>query len=1196
MKHFLPVLFFALQLSTALAQPVVPTGFTASLVLENRDPVSFVFDHQGRMFLIEKNGTVLILKGDKIIADSIAVLNVENFSEEGLLGIALDPDFEANHHVYLYYTVAGKNHNRVSRFHFHEDPYSLEDEEILLELDALFGTNHSGGCLKFGPDGKLYIATGNGGLNEVPQSLSSLLGKILRINTDGSIPSDNPFFTTASGKYRAIYAYGFRNPFTFAFSDTGKMYVNDVGEASWEEISDVESGQNYGYPLAEGKISPSVTPPNDYHDPIFSYNHSRGCAVVGAAFYPSSPSLFPAQFAGKYFFGEHCTGEVFVLDPITHQATTFLSNFKTPVGLGISPDGSLYVATFKNAGGKLWKISYSLDGSPRVIIQPKSQIASVGDTVGISTVAVGDGSLSYQWNKDGEVLAGATNDSLVIKSVAIADAGKYSCLIFNDRDSVLTNEITLTVTNRKRPAITWDLSAVRSPYHAGDTINVRASALDEEEGKIPVNRMKFKVEFHHNVHSHPVTDANGQDSISFIVPRIGETSVNVWYRILVTATNNIGLTTTEYRDIYPHVSLVKVESSTPGLVFYLDGKPFQTPFEAAGVAGSSRNISVEGSQTMNDSIYYFKNWGSNEQVSIDFNIADQDTLFQVNFDKGFLGDGTGLLGSYFKGDKVYTNPTYTKIDKTVDLDWGSFGGPEGIGAEHFSIMWTGYMRVPEDATYTFYGLIDDGIQLIIDQEILINDLGYGHSPLELTAQKFLVANKIYPIQVKYWENYGVAKIRLFWSSSTIVKSIVPEKVLFPSYIKPTIDFIDTAPKNFSIGELKYQANAVGAGGTVVDASGFDWKFSLVEGDSINAFNEISETRNPAISVPNEWGTKTQSSIQTRLLVQDRNGFIDSVTAITPPRVSSLRVNAEINPFHVVMQGTELALPIDTTFVAGFTFPLTISDESYVRLINDHLLLPPDSWKNVQSITVNKDTSILFSYADVLFLDDGEGLTADYFSGSKSFTDSPDSTVVDPNVNFKWASDEIPPQGLKVLWRGWIKAPMDGKYHFKTITNGKVKIIAGEDIYISENNTESLSSELNLRRGEFLHVKIYYESTGKPESINLRWYSDVLREHTIPKNQLFSDSFVLAADEDLESKFTPYPNPFNDVLYVGVKYGALDQVKLAMTSASGAIVQVGLLNSATDHVLAINTADMAQGLYILKVSLKGRSQYFKVVKR
>src|SRR5262249_52730106 len=154
--------------------------------------------------------------------------------ERGLLGITLDPDFDNNHYVYVYYSASSPTgHNRVSRLTADGDKMLPGSEHVLLDLPSI-GTAiwHMGGAIHFGTDGKLYVSAGDQQNTANPQSLDNPFGKILRINADGSIPTDNPFYNSTTGVNRAIWAYGLRNPYTTAFQPgTGRFFIDDVGQS-----------------------------------------------------------------------------------------------------------------------------------------------------------------------------------------------------------------------------------------------------------------------------------------------------------------------------------------------------------------------------------------------------------------------------------------------------------------------------------------------------------------------------------------------------------------------------------------------------------------------------------------------------------------------------------------------------------------------------------------------------------------------------------------------------------------------------------------------------------------------------------------------------------------------------------------------------------------------------------------------------
>ncbi|HXI23797.1 MAG TPA: PQQ-dependent sugar dehydrogenase, partial [Pyrinomonadaceae bacterium] len=307
----------------------LPTGFSETTVTNGlTNPTAFEIAPDGRLFVCQQGGQLRVIKNGTLLATPFVSLTVDSAGERGLLGIAFDPNFATNNFLYVYYTVPGSpSHNRVSRFTANGDLAATGSEVHILELDNLSGaSNHNGGAIHFGPDGKLYVAVGENANAANAQTLANLLGKILRINADGTPPSDNPFFNT-SGARKEIWALGLRNPFTFAFQPgTGRMFINDVGEVTWEEINDGVAGSNYGWNMCEGFCSP---PNPNFRDPLFEYGHgstsTTGCAIVGGGFYNPTTVMFPASFVGKYFFADLCSGWMRLFDPSNNTASDFAS-------------------------------------------------------------------------------------------------------------------------------------------------------------------------------------------------------------------------------------------------------------------------------------------------------------------------------------------------------------------------------------------------------------------------------------------------------------------------------------------------------------------------------------------------------------------------------------------------------------------------------------------------------------------------------------------------------------------------------------------------------------------------------------------------------------------------------------------------------------------------------------------------------
>ncbi len=396
-------LCFALWTTSAtIYAATVPTGFTDSLVAAGlSNPTAMALAPDGRIFVCQQTGALRVIKNGVLLSTPFLTVPVDSSGERGLLGIAFDPNFVSNQLIYVYYTATTPTiHNRISRFTASGDVALAGSETIIMELNNLStATNHNGGALHFGPDGFLYVAVGDNANGANAQSLGTRLGKMLRITSTGGIPTDNPFFNTATGNNRAIWALGVRNPFTFSFQQgSGRMFINDVGQNTWEEINDGIAGANYGWPTCEGFCNP---PNPSFRDPIFAYmNDGSTCAITGGAFYNPQVPQFPSNFIGNYFFADFCGGWIRRLDPANGNAVSdFATGISLPVDLKVSPDGFLYYLA--RGAGSVNRIGFAGAGdqiAPTVsinspangaIVARKSNVtitATASDNVGVTRV------------------------------------------------------------------------------------------------------------------------------------------------------------------------------------------------------------------------------------------------------------------------------------------------------------------------------------------------------------------------------------------------------------------------------------------------------------------------------------------------------------------------------------------------------------------------------------------------------------------------------------------------------------------------------------------------------------------------------------------------------------------------------------------------------------------------------------------
>lgn len=340
----------------------VATGLSGATALEVAP--------DGRVFVCEQSGRLRLIENGVLLEEPFLEIPVEMNWERGLIGVTVAPDFPKTPYVYVVYVSKGPySHHRISRFQADGNLAIPGSEDILFKGDdqSKFGGNkpagHQGGAIHFGVDGKLYVAIGDQTAGTPAQQMNAIQGKILRLNLDGSIPTDNPFLNETTGKYRAIWALGCRNPFTFAISERGEMLINDVG-GRFEEINRGAAGVNYGWP----KVEHGPTKRTEFTGPIHTYPQSS----INGGDFCSVNSNWPDQFQGKYFFADFVKGWVKFVDPENaKKSSDFLGGIRRPVDLRFAPDGSLYVllrnawvvdGKFEPGTGSIIRIDYVGEG------------------------------------------------------------------------------------------------------------------------------------------------------------------------------------------------------------------------------------------------------------------------------------------------------------------------------------------------------------------------------------------------------------------------------------------------------------------------------------------------------------------------------------------------------------------------------------------------------------------------------------------------------------------------------------------------------------------------------------------------------------------------------------------------------------------------------------------------------------------
>ncbi len=596
-----------MTLATALA--TVPSSFSDVQVAAGlTNPTLMAIAPDGRIFVSEQGGTVRVIKNGALLAAPFVSLTVDSQGERGVLGLAFDPAFASNRFVYVYYTSPQAPLNRVSRWVANGD-VAGGSEQILFNLPNLQGaTNHNGGSIHFGNDGKLYISTGENASPWNSQSITSALGKLLRINSDGSIPTDNPFYGSSTGSGRAIWAMGLRNPYTFAPQPgTGRIFVNDVGQASWEEIDEVVKGANYGWPYNEG----STTDPA-YKTPFYTYYHENGtCAITGGDFYNPVNAAFPSDYSGDYFFADYCAGWIRRLNVSTKTVTDFASGISSPTDVRVGDDGALYYVA--RGSGSIRKITYTGAQTPVISQQPLDITVTAGSSATFTVSASGASPLAYQWQRNQANLAGAIAVSYTLANAQPADNGAtFRCVVGNPSGTATSNEAVLTVTSNRPPTAHITAPTSGSTFTGGQVIAYSGTGTDPEDGNLPASAFTWEIRLWHNdgsPHSHPMYGPSaGATSGSFTIPDQGETSANIWYRFYLTVKDAGGLTHRDSVDIQPIKATITLASSPSGLQLKLDGTPVTSPYSFTGVAGIRRSIEAMTPRTSGGKTWTFASW------------------------------------------------------------------------------------------------------------------------------------------------------------------------------------------------------------------------------------------------------------------------------------------------------------------------------------------------------------------------------------------------------------------------------------------------------------------------------------------------------------------------------------------------------------------------------------------------------------
>jgi glucose/arabinose dehydrogenase len=574
MKRFFALIIALAWLSTVsipqieAANAGLPPGLQFTTVASGLARPVFVThagDGSGRLFIVQQGGQILILKNGSVLPTpflDLSSLIATTGNEQGLLGLAFHPNYAANGRFFTVYTRKADGDIVLAEFGVSGNPdIANPAPTVLLTIEHSANANHNGGMIAFGPDGYLYQAVGDSGGGGDPdengQDLTSLLGKILRLDVDSAapyaIPADNPFVGHPNPNVREeIWTYGLRNPWRFSFDrSTGDLFIGDVGQNAQEEVdfqsASSSGGENYGWDVLEGNLcyepSSGCTPPPGYVPPVAVYDHgpndSTGCSLTGGYVYRGSQS---PSLTGVYFYGDFCQGTIWGLaqdgsnwnSGLISDTNYLLSSF------GEDESGEIYLTDL--GGGRVVRISevtllrkvFRSNGEYDGAVLESGETTNKGGDFNSadSAIPIGDDAANRQYRGILHFFTGSLPDNAVVASakLEIKRQGIIGANPFTDHRYILI-DIKAGVFSNSAALQASDFQAASSDNWVGKFYNTPSkgwySTLLYPRGIPFINlkgitqmRLRFRVDDNNNTQADIINFYSGNSANLFTRPRL----------------------------------------------------------------------------------------------------------------------------------------------------------------------------------------------------------------------------------------------------------------------------------------------------------------------------------------------------------------------------------------------------------------------------------------------------------------------------------------------------------------------------------------------------------------------------------------------------------------------------------------------------------------------------------------------------
>ncbi len=664
--------------AAAYADPVLPPGFSKVTVATGLwDSTGFAYAPDGRVFIVEKRGAVKVARpGSQATKLVTTIPNVAVEGDRGMLGVAVDADFETNGFVYLLYTHnaqpgPGSKTARLSRIKVNADDTVTTPEVILLgsvsgagcpapanDVDCMpsDSVSHTIGTVRADPDGTLWVGNGDGASYSTtdPAALrtfnpESLAGKILHIDREGNgLPGHSfcPGELNLDAVCTKVYARGFRNPFRFQLRADAGPIVGDVGWNTAEEINLTAAGRSYGWPCWEGaaptpgyaelsECAPHYGAGSPDTPPDHTYTHAsgggEGAVIVGPQVVGTR---YPEAHRNSWFFGDYTQGWLKQFDVVggeIENVRTFSAEGFDGVDLELTPEGDLAYLRFTDGtfnSGRLERIVFGNAPPPAVAhADPETGAAPLSVDFSADESIDPDGDLvSYSWD-----FGDGTPDA----------AGRTATHVYDERGLYTA---TLTVTDARgvqsedtvqvRVDVTPPVATIEAPadgflFRHGTPVQLSGSATDADEGDLSGDQLSWRILLHHGGHIHLVeSDAPGAE-MEFIPA--GDHDADSHYEIILTATDESGDSATDRVEIHPQTIDLTLASSPPGVPLTYSGSDYDTPAALVSAIGYKTTVSAPAEITRDGVTRRFESWSDGGARQHDIEVPATDTTLTARY-------------------------------------------------------------------------------------------------------------------------------------------------------------------------------------------------------------------------------------------------------------------------------------------------------------------------------------------------------------------------------------------------------------------------------------------------------------------------------------------------------------------------------------------------------------------------------------